>query len=152
MFTGFSIRFGLTLDMSAKYANAYFYQETFVLWAANSVQTLIMSTRNPWPEKEFQNSVHLFPAYVLLYRRSFSSVDNVIIKLNNIGSAYRHKIRRYSQDSVLMIHSCNIYWVPTMCWALLGTENRVMNRTDMTSALTENMQIVNEQHKIINMK
>lgn len=38
-----------------------------------------------------------------------------------------------------------------MCWALLDTENRAKNITDMTSALLENIQIVNK-HKIINMK
>ena len=49
-----------------------------------------------------------------------------------------------------MAHSCNIYQAATICWALLGTESRVMNRKIF--ALTEAVQILPKYHKIMNMK
>ena len=56
--------------------------------------------------------------------KSFSLVDNIIIKLHNIGSTYRYKtVSKVLSNSVLMAHFCNIYWAATICWALLGTEN-----------------------------
>lgn len=119
----------------------YFYEEMFLLWAAHT-ESLTWKRRS-----KFSNSY--FPSYIQLYIRSFSLMDTVLTKLNNIGSAHRYKTVRHSQNSVLRIHSCNIYGVPIMCWAQTGTKNKSDEQNRYDICLIKNAQIVNKQHPII---